>query len=134
MSQHLPLALLLIGTSGAVATLAPHTAEIYPTDVRGSGGFTAACCKAGGLFAPPLIGLLLAQHPGMRVIALCATALMAAATVAMALKGRETAGRELEEARAAPATVVRQPVGDRCSPAGVLLNCATGRVSRHHDS
>ncbi|MFI0261912.1 MFS transporter [Streptomyces sp. NPDC017056] len=117
---YLLLALLLIGTSGVVAALAPYAAEIYPTDVRGAAsGFTAACSKAGGLFAPPLIGLLLAQYPGMRVIALCAAVPMAVATVAIGLKGRETAGRELEEARQAPDAVVSRAADDRGAPAGI---------------
>ncbi|GAB7035433.1 MFS transporter [Streptomyces sp. NPDC021749] len=116
-----PLALLLIGTGGAVATLAPYAAEIYPTNVRGAAsGFTAACTKAGGLFAPPLLGLLLAHYPGMRVIALVAAAPMALATVAVALKGRETAGRELdgEMPKATPVAVGRV-ADDRGASAGI---------------
>ncbi|AOR37403.1 hypothetical protein BFF78_29715 [Streptomyces fodineus] len=114
---YLPLALLLIGTGAVTATLAPYAAEIYPTHVRGAaGGFAAACSKAGGLFAPPLIGLLLAQYPGMRVIGLCAAVSMAVATVAVARKGRETAGRELDEA---PEAVVSPAADGRGAPAGV---------------
>ncbi|MFE7311637.1 MFS transporter [Streptomyces sp. NPDC057555] len=117
---YLPLALLLIGTGGVVATLAPYAAEIYPTDVRGvASGFAAACSKAGGLFAPPLIGILLAHHPGMRVIALCAAAPMAVATIAISVRGRETAGRELEEARQVPEAAVSRAAGDRGAPAGI---------------
>ncbi|MEU9497797.1 MFS transporter [Streptomyces sp. NPDC048196] len=116
---YLSLALLLIGTSGAVATLAPYAAEIYPTDVRGAAsGFTAACSKAGGLFAPPLIGLLLAHYPGMRVIGLCAAVPMALATVAIGLKGRETAGRELDEVPPDPAAVLRPAADERGARAG----------------
>lgn len=55
-------------------------------------GCTGACSKADGLFAPPLMGLLLAHYPGIRVIAPCAAAPMAVATVAIGLKGREAAG------------------------------------------
>ncbi|MFG3285501.1 MFS transporter [Streptomyces sp. NPDC048111] len=120
LGSYLPLALLLVGTSGVIATLAPYAAEIYPTDVRGAaGGYVAACSKTGGLFAPPLIGLLLAHYPGMRVIALCAAAPMALATLAIALKGRETAGRDLEEVRAEPPVAVSRAADGLAEPAGI---------------
>jgi putative MFS transporter len=117
---YLPLVLLLVGTSAVTATLAPYAAEIYPTDVRGAAsGFAAACSKAGGLFAPPLIGLLLAHYPGMRVVALCSAVPMAVATVAVARKGRETAGRELDEAPQLTEAAVGSSADDRAAPAGI---------------
>ncbi|MFG1807532.1 MFS transporter [Streptomyces sp. NPDC049040] len=92
------LALLIIGTTGIVAMLAPYTAEIYPTGVRAAGsGLTAACTKAGGMFGPPALAALIAQHSGPRLVALTVALPMAAATFALALHGEETAGRDLEE-------------------------------------
>jgi MFS transporter, putative metabolite:H+ symporter len=92
------LALLIIGTTGIVAMLAPYTAEIYPTGLRAAGsGLTAACTKAGGMFGPPALAALIAQHSGPRLVALTVAVPMAAATFALALWGEETAGRDLEE-------------------------------------
>lgn len=92
------LALLIIGTTGIVAMLAPYTAEIYPTGVRAAGsGLTAACTKAGGMFGPPALAALIAQHSGPRLVALTVALPMAAATFALARYGEETAGRGLED-------------------------------------
>jgi putative MFS transporter len=92
------LALLIIGTTGIVAMLAPYTAQIYPTGVRAAGsGLAAACTKAGGMFGPPALAALVAQHSGPRWAALTVAVPMAVATCALALYGEETAGRDLEE-------------------------------------
>ncbi|CAG7613187.1 MFS transporter [Actinacidiphila bryophytorum] len=92
------LALLITGTTGIVAMLAPYAAEIYPTGMRAVGsGLTAACTKAGGMFGPPALAALIAQHSGGRLVALTVALPMAAATAALALYGEETAGRDLEE-------------------------------------
>lgn len=92
------LMMLITGTSGIVAMLAPYTAEIYPTGVRALGsGFASACSKAGGMFGPPLLAALLAQHGGVRTIALVVAVPMAVAVVAVALYGTETRGRSLAE-------------------------------------
>lgn len=92
------LALLIIGTTGIVAMLAPYTAEIYPTGVRAAGsGLTAACTKAGGMFGPPALAALIAQHSGPRLVALAVAVPMALTTAALALYGEETVGRDLEE-------------------------------------
>jgi putative MFS transporter len=92
------LMMLITGTSGIVAMLAPYTAEIYPTGVRALGsGFASACSKAGGMFGPPLLAALLAQHGGVRTIAVVVAVPMAVAVVAVALYGTETRGRSLAE-------------------------------------
>lgn len=92
------LMMLITGTSGIVAMLAPYTAEIYPTEVRALGsGFASACSKAGGMFGPPALAALLAQHGGVRTIALVVAVPMALAVVAVALYGTETRGRTLVE-------------------------------------
>lgn len=92
------LVLLITGTSGIIAVLSPYTAEVYPTSHRGSGaGLAAACTKLGGMFAPPLMALLLTFVPGARLIALVAAVPMGLATIAIARRGMETHGRDLEE-------------------------------------
>lgn len=90
--------LLLTGTTGVVALLAPYTAEVYPTSIRGNGsGFAAACSKAGGIFGPPAIAAILAYSPGTRLAAVVVAIPMAAAAAAIGLKGMETRGRRVEE-------------------------------------
>lgn len=92
------LVLLITGTSGIIAVLSPYTAEVYPTSHRGAGsGLAAACTKVGGMFGPPLMALLLTFVPGARLIALVAAVPMGLATIAIARRGMETHGRDLEE-------------------------------------
>lgn len=98
------MGVLITGTSGVIAMLSPYTAEVYPTRVRSAGsGFAAACSKAGGVFGPPLLALLLAHHPGVSAIALVCAAPMAVATVLIGLRGQETGGQDLDHLDADPA-------------------------------
>lgn len=106
------LGLLITGTSGVIAMLAPYTAEVYPTRVRSVGsGFAAACSKAGGMFGPPALALILTSFPGVRVIALVCAVPMAVATLAVGLRGTETAGRDLEEVEQPQDLSAPEPVG-----------------------
>lgn len=92
------LVLLITGTSGIIAVLSPYTAEVYPTSHRGAGaGLAAACTKLGGMFGPPSMALLLTLVPGARLIALVAAVPMGLATIAIARRGMETHGRDLED-------------------------------------
>jgi putative MFS transporter len=92
------LMLLIAGTSGVAAMLAPYAAEIHPTRSRAAGsGLIAACGKGGGIFAPPALASVLTHFPGVRTIALVVAVPMALGTLAVALKGAETTGRELED-------------------------------------
>lgn len=92
------LVLLITGTSGIIAVLSPYTAEIYPTSHRGAGtGLASACTKVGGMFGPPLMALLLTLVPGARLIALVAAVPMGLATIAVARRGTETHGLDLED-------------------------------------
>jgi len=48
------MVLLLVGSGGVIAMLSPYTAEVYPTQVRGTGsGFAAGTSKAGGIMVRP---------------------------------------------------------------------------------
>ncbi len=99
------LVLLLTGASGTLAVVGPYAAEVYPTAVRGvASGLAAGCGKAGGIFGPPLVGLLLAAFPGARVSAFLVAAPMAVATAIAGWRGVDT--RTVAEApRTAPTLV-----------------------------
>lgn len=83
---------VLTGASGGAAVLAPYAAQVYPTALRGLGsGLSAACSKSGGMFGPPLVVSLLTVLP-LGAVATVTAAPMALAAVAVAVRGRETAG------------------------------------------
>jgi putative MFS transporter len=92
----LPLALVILGSSGMISMLLPYAAENYPLLIRGRAtGWVAACSKLGGLGAqtlsvaggvPPLI---------TAIMFIVAPALGAALLIA--LFGRESRGRSLGE-------------------------------------
>src|SRR5919108_1707708 len=51
----IPLALIILGSSGVISMLLPYAAENYPLRIRGRAtGWVAACSKLGGLAAPGL--------------------------------------------------------------------------------
>lgn len=95
----LPLMIaLLVGGGATVAMLSPYTAEVYPTELRGTGsGFAAACSKVGGVVAPPLAALVLTAVPGFTALALVMAVPVALSAVVVAVAGVETRGRRLEE-------------------------------------
>jgi putative MFS transporter len=90
--------MLLTGSSGVIAVLAPYAAEAYPTAIRGVGsGLAAACSKAGGMFGPPAIAALLQTLPEVWVVETLVAIPMALATIAIARHGVETRGRHLDD-------------------------------------
>lgn len=92
------MVLLLVGSGGAISMLAPYTAEVYPTPLRGTGsGFAAASSKVGGIIAPPVAALVLAAVPGFTALGLVVAVPVALSAVILALAGVETRGRGLEE-------------------------------------
>jgi len=101
-SPVLPVAFLIIGSNGWLATLLPYAAESYPLRVRGRAtGWVASCSKFGGLIAQFLS--LLGVVPVLWVAAL---AIMVPTLLAMALIayfGDESRGRDLREVDAIPA-------------------------------
>jgi len=93
-SPVLPVALLILGANGIIATLLPYAAESFPLAVRARAtGWVAACSKAGGLIAQ-LLGIL-ALEPSLGASALIILAPMAVALALLVRFGRETRGRDL---------------------------------------
>jgi putative MFS transporter len=92
------VAALLVTSGGVIAMLSPYTAEVYPTNLRGTGsGLAAGSSKLGGILGPPMAATVLAFFPGIGATALVAAAPITAAAVVVAFKGVETRGRRLEE-------------------------------------
>ncbi|WNO53661.1 hypothetical protein RPR59_14705 [Stakelama saccharophila] len=93
-SPVLPVALLILGINGVIATLLPDTAESFPLRVRGRAtGWVAACSKGGALIAQ-LLGVL-ALEPDLENAAVLMLAPTAVALVLVVWFGRETRGRDL---------------------------------------
>jgi putative MFS transporter len=110
-SPVIPVALLIIGTSGIVSMLLPYAAESYPLRVRGRAtGWVAGCSKSAGVMAQVLGLLALVPAEG---IAAGAVAVPCVASIALIfLLGRETHGRDLRELEAGQAVADLSPVGD----------------------
>lgn len=88
------LVILLAGSNGMIATLAPYVTEVYPTDIRATAsGFAAAMSKIGGLGGP----LLLTLAPSISGLALVCAVPVAAAVTVLLRTGLETAGKPLVE-------------------------------------
>ncbi|MBY8828857.1 MFS transporter [Hephaestia mangrovi] len=99
-----PVALLILGSNGVIATLLPYAAESFPLRTRGRAtGWVAACSKGGGLIAQ-LSGILALEPAlgGAALIMLVPTVL----ALALVLRfGPETRGvdlRDLERSSPAP--------------------------------
>ena len=104
-----PLACLIVGSTGVISILLPYTAENYPLKVRGRAtGWVAGCSKVGGLIAQALSALALV--PALNIAAL-AVAMPAALSLALiAMLGRETRNRDLRELEATAS--FRAPLSD----------------------
>ena len=96
-----PLALLIVGSTGVISILLPYAAENYPVRVRGRAtGWVAGCSKLGGLFAQGLS--VLALVPGLGIAALVIAVPAGLSLALIALFGRETRGRDLRELETHP--------------------------------
>lgn len=92
----LPLALLIVGSSGVISILLPYTAETYPLTVRGRAtGWIAGCTKVGGLLAQGLV--VLGAAPPLGVVAAGIAAPMAVALILIVKFGKETRGLDLRD-------------------------------------
>jgi MFS transporter, putative metabolite:H+ symporter len=104
----IPLALIILGSSGVISMLLPYAAENYPLRIRGRAtGWVAACSKLGGLVAQGLSVIA-----GVPPIAAAVTAIAVpavASTILIALYGRESRGRSLGELDAPGATRRAEP-------------------------
>jgi putative MFS transporter len=89
-------AVLMLASTAVVSMLSPYAAEVYPTDLRGTGsGLAAAASKLGGMVGPPAIGALLTAG-GVVLPALAAALPLGIAAVALLFLGEETRERGLE--------------------------------------
>jgi putative MFS transporter len=92
------MVLLLVGSGGIISMLSPYTAEVYPTQLRGTGsGFAAGASKVGGIIAPPVAVILLAAVPGFRLIGLIVAIPVVLSALILWWVGVETRDRALEE-------------------------------------
>jgi putative MFS transporter len=95
-SPVLPVALLILGSNGIIATVLPYAAESFPFRVRGRAtGWVAACSKSGGLLAQTLGVLALEPALGWAAGLLIVPTVIALALVVRF--GRETRGHDLRE-------------------------------------
>jgi len=95
--------LLLIGLSGMIAMLPPYSVELYPTQLRATGGgLTAGSSKLGGILGPRAVAVILTAFPGFLVPAVTLAVPLLAAAVVLWVTGRETTGRRLEEIHEIP--------------------------------
>jgi putative MFS transporter len=98
-SPVLPVALLIIGTSGIISTLLPYSAESYPLRVRGRAtGWVAGFSKSGGLLAQGLGAMSLV--PGLGLAAGAVAVPCGVSMLLVFLLGRETHARDLRELEA----------------------------------
>ena len=101
----LPVALLIIGSTGMISILLPYAAENYPLRIRGRAtGWVAGCSKAGGLICQGLSALAAVPGIGIAAMAIAVPTLLGMGLVAGF--GRETRGldlRQLEGRRGTPA-------------------------------
>ena len=89
-----PVALLILGSNGIIATLLPYAAESFASRIRGRAtGWVAACSKGGGLLAQ-LLGIL-ALEPSLGKASLLLLVPSALALVLVIAFGRETRGYDL---------------------------------------
>lgn len=83
---------------------------MYPTTVRGTGsGLAAGSSKFGGIFGPPLTAAILVAAPGFTMLAGVLAVPLPVSSGLLAVIGRETKDRALEElAEAAQAAEVAE--------------------------
>jgi putative MFS transporter len=90
-------ALLMLASTAVVSMLSPYAAEVYPTDLRGTGsGLAAASSKFGGMIGPPVIGALLTSSGGPLLPAIVTSIPIGIAGIALLFLGEETRARGLE--------------------------------------
>lgn len=88
---------LMVSNTGMISMLSSYAAEVFPTDLRGTGsGIVAAASKSGGMIGPPAMGVLLANSTDFAIPALAMASPIALAALALAITGIETRGRRLE--------------------------------------
>jgi putative MFS transporter len=90
----LPVALLILGSSGVIAMLLPYTSENYPLKVRGRAtGWIAGCSRIGGIIAQTLSAFALVPAIGMAAALISIPAILSVLLVVRF--GRETRSLDL---------------------------------------
>jgi putative MFS transporter len=91
------VAVLMVSSTAVISMLSPYAAEVYPTELRGTGsGLAAGSSKVGGMVAPPVVGALLTSG-GVFVPALLTAVPIGVAAIALMFIGEETRERSLEQ-------------------------------------
>jgi MFS transporter, putative metabolite:H+ symporter len=92
----IPLALVILGSSGVISMLLPYAAENYPLRIRGRAtGWVAACSKLGGLAAQALS--VTAGVPPFTAALVSIAVPAVGSGILIAFFGRESRGRSLGE-------------------------------------
>jgi putative MFS transporter len=92
------VAVLMLSSTAVVSMLSPYAAEVYPTELRGTGsGLAAASSKVGGLIGPPVVGTLLTGAGGVALPALVTAVPIGLAALLLYFLGEETRQRGLEQ-------------------------------------
>lgn len=95
-SPVIPVALLIVGTSGIISMLLPYSAESYPLRVRGRAtGWVAGFSKSGGLLAQGLGALALVPALGIAAGAVAVPCVLS--MLLIFVLGRETHLRDLRD-------------------------------------
>lgn len=103
-SPVVPVALLIIGTSGILSMLLPYSAESYPVRIRGRAtGWIAGSSKSAGVLAQ-VLGLM-ALVPALGVAAGAVAVPCVGSILLIVFLGRETHGRDLRELEREQATL-----------------------------
>lgn len=91
------IAVLMLSSTAVISMLSPYAAEVYPTELRGTGsGLAAAASKLGGMIGPPAIGALLAGAGGLFLPAIVTAIPIGVAGLVVLAIGEETRERRLE--------------------------------------
>jgi putative MFS transporter len=94
---------LFVSSNSMIGVLAPYSVELYPTGLRSVGsGVVAASSKSGGLVGPMLVAWLLAVSTSLALPAAVIAIPIGLAGVLIAIRGKETRGRSLEDLSSAP--------------------------------
>lgn len=83
---------------GAWGVIYTYTPELYPTRIRAFGsGWAAAVGRVGGIFAPTVVGAMLAAKMDISVVFIMFTAVMLTVAAIVIVAGEETKLRRLDE-------------------------------------
>ena len=83
---------------GAWGVIYTYTPEQYPTAIRALGsGWAAGFGRIGGMLAPMLVGVMIAQNFGMNLVFLMFASVFVLVSAVILVLGRESKQKTLEE-------------------------------------